>query len=199
VSLAGQPAQDRKDSKDQPAAPAAPATPPDPGGARLGASAAVDPKTYIIEPEDILAIKVWREPELSGTFTVRPDGKISMHLVGEIVAGGLTPDQFQQRVVEALQTVINRPQVVAAVHEVRSKRYFISGEVNRPGQYPLSTKVTIMEALSMAGGFREFADTKGIKVMRGNERIKFNYKDVVKGKKLEQNIELKPGDHIVIP
>ena len=153
----------------------------------------------MVEPEDIVSVRVWREPEVSGLFTVRPDGKISMHLVGEIQAGGLTPDQLQQKVVEALQTVMNRPQVVVAVHEVRSKRYFISGEVNRPGQYQLVSKITLMEALSMAGGFREFANIKGIRVMRGNERIKFNYKEVIKGRKLEQNIELKPNDHIVVP
>jgi polysaccharide biosynthesis/export protein len=197
AQLPGQAAQD-KDKKEVVPATVTP-TAPDPGGARLGPAAAVDPKTYIIEPEDVIAIKVWREPELSGSFTVRPDGKITMHLVGDIQAGGLTPEQLNTRVVEALQTVINRPQVVAAVQDVRSKKYFISGEVNRPGEYRLSSRVTVMEALSMAGGFREFADMKGIKIMRGNERIKFNYKEVVKGKKLEQNIELQKGDHIVVP
>lgn len=202
LSLQGQPAQTAKDTKDpRETPPTAPATPPVAEGApsRLGATAAVDPKTYVVESEDIISIRVWREPEMSGLFTVRPDGKISLHLVGEVQAGGLTPDQLQTKVIEALQTVMNRPQVVVAVHEVRSKRYFISGEVNRPGQYQLVTKITIMEALSMAGGFREFANMKGIKVMRGNERIKFNYKDVIKGNKLDQNIELKPGDHIVVP
>jgi polysaccharide biosynthesis/export protein len=199
ASAYGQVPADKKEKDPAETAPAVPPAPADPGGARLGVSAAVDPKTYIIEAEDVVAIKVWREPELSGLFTVRPDGKISMHLVGEVQAGGITPDQLQTRVVEALQTVINRPQVVAAVHEVRSKKYFISGEVMRPGEYRLGSKVSVMEALSMAGGFREFADMKGIKVMRGTERIKFNYKDVIKGKKLEQNIELKNGDHIVVP
>ena len=136
----GQGAQDKKDQKEAPqSAPVVPPPPADPGGTRLGATAAVDPKTYVIEPEDIVSVRVWREPELSGLFTVRPDGKISMHLVGEIQAGGITPDQLQTRVVEALQTVINRPQVVAAVQEVRSKRYYISGEVNRPGEYRLQT------------------------------------------------------------
>lgn len=199
AALSGQPPQERKDSKETPpAAPTTPAPPVDPGGTRLGASAAVDPKTYIIEPEDILAIKVWREPEMSGLFTVRPDGKITMHLVGDIQAGGLTPDALQQRVTEALQTVINRPQVVAAVHQIVSKRYYVSGEVNRPGQYPLTGNVTIAEALTMAGGFREFADMKGIKILRGTERLKFNYKDFIKGKNLDKNIVLKPNDHIVV-
>jgi polysaccharide biosynthesis/export protein len=202
LSLQGQPAQTSKDAKDprETAPPAAPAPPlAEAAPTRLGATAAVDPKTYVIESEDIVSIRVWREPEMSGLFTVRPDGKISLHLVGEVQAGGLTPDQLQTKVIEALQTVMNRPQVVVAVQDVRSKRYYISGEVNRPGQYQLVTRITIMEALSMAGGFREFADIKGIKVMRGSERIKFNYKDVIKGKKLDQNIELKPGDHIVVP
>jgi polysaccharide export outer membrane protein len=194
-SQAGQP-EAKKDPRETP--PVAPAAPVDPGGAKLGATAPVDPKTYIIEPEDIVSIRVWREIDLSGLFTVRPDGKITMHLVGDVQAGGSTPEQLQTRVVEALQTVINRPQVVVAIHEVRSKKYFITGEVNRPGQYPLATKVTVMEALTLAGGFREFADMKNIKILRGTERLRFNYKDVIKGKKLDQNIELKPNDHIVV-
>jgi polysaccharide biosynthesis/export protein len=201
LSLPGQPAQPSKDAKDprEVAPPTAAAPVAETAPTRVGATAAVDPKTYVIEAEDIVSIRVWREPEMSGLFTVRPDGKISLHLVGEVQAGGLTPSQLETKVIEALQTVMNRPQVVVSVQDVRSKRYYISGEVNRPGQYQLVTKITIMEALSMAGGFREFADIKGIKLMRGNERIKFNYKDVIKGKKLEQNIELKPGDHIVVP
>jgi len=161
--------------------------------------AAVDPRTYIIDPEDIISIRVWREPELSGNFTVRPDGKITLPLVNDIQAGGLTPDQLQQKVLEALQSLMNRPQVVVAVADVRSKKYYITGEVNRPGPYQLQSKITVLEALSLAGGFREFADIKGIKIMRGSERIKFNYKDVIKGKKLEQNIEVRNGDHIFVP
>jgi polysaccharide biosynthesis/export protein len=205
VALSGQTPQpqqqERKDSKESaPGAPVPPPPPPsDPAAGRVGATAAVDPKSYIIDPEDVVSVRVWREPEMSGLFTVRPDGKITMPLVGDIQAGGVTPDQLQQKVVEALQTLMNRPQVVASVHEVRSKRYYVSGEVNRPGQYPLIGKVTIVEALTMAGGFREFADMKGVKVMRGSERIKFNYKNFIKGKELDKNLELKPGDHIVVP
>ena len=198
LSIHGQAPQAPKDQA--PAAPPAPVAPAaEVSPTRVSPTAAVDPKTYVIEAEDIVSVRVWREPEMSGLFTVRPDGKISLHLVGEVQAGGLTPDQLQTKVIEALQSVMNRPQVVVAVQDVRSKRYFISGEVNRPGQYQLVSKISIMEALSMAGGFREFANIKGIKVMRGQERIKFNYKEVIKGKKLEQNIELKPGDHIVVP
>lgn len=163
------------------------------------AGAAVDPRTYLIEPEDIIEVKVWREPEMSGRFAVRPDGKISMLLVGDIVAGGSTPEQLQTRVIEALQTLIKRPQVTVSVAEVRSKRYFISGEVGRPGAYQLISKITVLEALSLAGGLREFADAKGIRIMRGGDQLKFNYKDVIKGKKKEQNVELKPGDHIIVP
>lgn len=166
---------------------------------RGSVGAAVDPRTYVIEAEDVVEIKVWREPEMSGRFVVRPDGKISMLLVGDVVAGGSTPDQLQARVIEALQALIKRPQVTVSVADVRSKRYFISGEVGRPGAYQLISKITVLEALSLAGGLREFADAKGIRIMRGTDQLKFNYRDVIKGKKREQNVELKPGDHIIVP
>ncbi len=160
--------------------------------------APVDPKNYKIGPEDILLIRVWREPELTGPVAVRPDGNITLPLVGDIQAGGLTPDDLTKAVVEKLSTLINAPQVMVSVQAVRSKKYFVSGEVNRPGLFPLITPVTVLEALSQAGGFREFADTKNILIIRGTQRLKFNYKEVVKGKKLDQNVSLENGDHVVV-
>jgi polysaccharide export outer membrane protein len=162
-------------------------------------SAPVDPKTYLIGPEDILAIRVWREPELSQGVQVRPDGKITMQLVGELQAAGLTPAQLQAKVVEALSEYINKPEVNVALMSVQSKKYYITGEVTRPGTFPLVVPITVLEALTNAGAFREFANTKKITILRNGKILKFNYNDVVKGKNMDQNIMLENGDYIVVP
>jgi len=182
-------AQNKPASKDTPTVtpPGAPATP------------VIDPKKYNIGAEDVLLIKVWREAELSGPAVVRPDGKISMPLVGEIQAAGITPESLSATIAEGLSKYMTRPEVSVSVTAVNSKRYFISGEVNRPGAYPLLIPTTILEALVNAGGFRDFADTKKIVVLRGTARRSFNYKEVIKGKKTEQNVLLEPGDHIIVP
>ena len=163
------------------------------------AGAPVDPKAYIIGAEDIISIRVWREPENSGTFTVRPDGKISVPLIGEIMAAGLTPEKLSESIAQGLQKVMVHPEVTVGVEKVNSKKYYIQGEVNKPGSYPLVIDTTVLEALVNAGGFREFANTKKIVILRGSERLKFNYNEVTKGKKMEQNILLKPGDQIIVP
>jgi polysaccharide export outer membrane protein len=160
--------------------------------------AAVDPKTYVIGAEDVVAIRVWREPDLTSNYVVRPDGKISMPLAGEIEAGGATPDQLKERVTKALGEYMVKPDVTVAVLRVNSKKYYISGEVNRGGAFAIVSPVTVLEALSTAG-FREYANLKKIVILRGNERLKFNYKDVVKGKNMDQNIVLQSGDHIIVP
>ena len=162
-------------------------------------SSAVDPKAYMIGPEDVISIRVWREPENSGTFVVRPDGKISVPLVGEIQAAGLTPEKLSLNIAESLQKVMVHPEVTVGVEKVNSKKYYINGEVNRPGSYPLVIDTTVLEALVNAGGFRDFANTKKIVILRGTERIKFNYNQVTKGKNMDQNILLKPGDQIIVP
>lgn len=159
----------------------------------------VDPKTYIIGPEDILLIRVWREPELSGPVAVRPDGKFSLPLVGDVQAAGLTPEQVTQRVKEALSKYIRNPEVIVSVQKVNSKKYYISGEIQRPGEYPLVVPTTVVEAIAKAGGFREWANKKKIIIIRGNERLYFNYNDYLEGKNVDQNILLQPGDHIVVP
>ncbi|MBY0507870.1 MAG: polysaccharide biosynthesis/export family protein [Bryobacteraceae bacterium] len=162
------------------------------------AGAAVDPRSYVIGPEDIIAIRVWREQEMSALYVVRPDGKISMPLVGEIEAGGSTPKQLEAKVVTALETVMNRPQVAVSVQDVRSKKYYVQGQVNRAGSFPLVSKLTVLEALGLAGGLQEFANEKDIRIIRKGQVIKFNYKEVTRGKKMEQNIELLPGDQIIV-
>jgi polysaccharide export outer membrane protein len=161
--------------------------------------APVDPRTFKIGPEDILLIRVWREPELSGPLAVRPDGKITIPLAGEIQAGDLTPEQLTKVISDALAKFINRPEVLVQVQSVHSKKYLVSGEVQRPGSYPLVTPVTVMEAIVEAGGLREFANKKKIVVIRGSQRLKFNYNDVIRGKNPSLNVQVENGDHIVVP
>lgn len=170
-----------------------PETPP------TGAGAPVDPKSYVLGPEDIIAIRVWREPDLSGSYAVRPDGKISIPLINEVQAAGLTPQQLTVSLAERLTKFINRPEVTVSVQTVNSKKYFITGEVARIGAFPMPVPMTVLDALIGAGGFREFANTKKIYVLRGTKRFTFNYNQVIKGKHMEQNIQLENGDKIVVP
>lgn len=162
-------------------------------------AAPIDPKRYVIGSQDVVLVRVWREQELSSLYVVRPDGKISMPLIGDVSAGGSTPDELKERITTALEVFMNKPDVMIEVRQVNSKRYFITGEVGRPGPYPLVTPVTMLEAISNAGGLRDFANGKKIVVLRNGERIKFNYKEVIKGKNSEQNILVENGDHIIVP
>lgn len=172
-------------------------TPPTPSADP--AASAVDPHTYVIGPEDLLFIRVWREPDVTGPVSVRPDGKITLALVGELQAGGLTAEQLQAKVKDSLGKYFNSPDVTVSVTQVNSKKFYIDGEVGRPGPYPLSVPTKVLEALSQAGGFRDFANPKKIVILRKGERLKFNYKEVVKGKSQEENVFLEPGDHIIVP
>ena len=182
-------------------APAAP--PPAPAAPTESKPAAVvpriDPKAYVIGPEDVISVNVWREQANSGQFTVRPDGRIAIPLVGEIQAAGLTPERLSEAIAEGLQKVMTHPEVTVGVERVNSKKYFIQGEINRPGAYSLAIPTSVLEALVNAGGFRDFANTKKIVILRGTERLKFNYHEVSKGKNMEQNIPLMPGDQIIVP
>lgn len=157
--------------------------------------------SYVIGAEDILGIQVWGDPRLSGTFLVRPDGRISMALIGEITASGLTPGELETSIADALKQkeILRKPQVTVQVNQINSKKYFLQGEVLKTGAFPLVVPTTVLEALVNAGGFKDFANIKKIEVMRGKERFKFNYKDVIHGKHTEQNIQLKPGDIIIVP
>jgi polysaccharide biosynthesis/export protein len=169
------------------------------GPTPMPTAAPVDPKTFEIGPEDILLIRVWREPELSSAVEVRPDGKITLPLIGEVQAAGQTADALKNKVVEQLSEFINKPEVMVSIQAVRSRRYHIQGEVNRPGTFPLVVPVTVLEALGNAGGFREFANMKKITILRKGKTLKFNYNDVVKGKNMEQNIHVENGDFIHVP
>lgn len=190
----------------QQAAPAAKqgpqAEPAQPAPAGLGKPmnlpVSVDPNTYILGADDVITVRVWREQDLSGTMTVRPDGKITMPLINEIKADGMTPIQVGEAITTALSKFINNPQVTVSVDAVRSKRYLMTGEIARPGAYPLATPTTVFEAITMAGGFQEFANKKNITIIRGDKRLKFNWNEVVKGKNLSQNVLLENGDHVIV-
>ena len=161
----------------------------------------MDPNKYIIGAEDVLYVQVWREPDFTRPVAVRPDGKITMPLIGEIQAAGETPMQLTKVLTEKLGNYVNRPDVTVTVQEVRSKKYYIDGGVNKPGEYALVTPTRVLEALSKAGGFTEFANRRKIKILRneGKQTFTFNYNQVAKGKHLEQNIFIENGDHIIIP
>ena len=161
--------------------------------------APVDPGTYVIGAEDQLRIRVWKEPEVSGDVVVRPDGKITMPLIGEVQAGGKTPTVLAQHIGEKLGQFINRPEVLVEVRGVRSKKYYITGQVNRTGSFPLTVPTTVLEALSATGGFQQWAKRKKIVIIRGDKRHRFNYDEVIEGKNLSQNIVLQNGDVIVVP
>lgn len=168
------------------------------GNEDLNVAAPVDPKTYKIGAQDTLNIRVWRENDLSGNVIVRPDGKITVPLAGEMDAAGLTPEQLTVKVTEALTKFLTKPEVIVSVMSVMSKRYFLSGNVDRSGPVSLVTPTTVLQALS-AAGLGQWAKKNKIIIMRGTERLKFNYNEVVKGKHLEQNIYLQDGDHIYVP
>jgi polysaccharide biosynthesis/export protein len=159
--------------------------------------------TYIIGPMDVLDVNVWKEPDVTRTVPVRPDGKISVPLLNDVQAAGLTPMQLQATITEGLKKFISDPQVTIIVTEVNSRRIFVLGEVAHAGAFPMLPQMTVLQALSSAGGFSQFAKLNGIYVLRTvNGRqvtYPFNYKDVVRGKKGEQNIMLEPGDTIVVP
>ncbi|MBV9081731.1 MAG: polysaccharide biosynthesis/export family protein [Acidobacteriaceae bacterium] len=165
-----------------------------------GAGAPVDSSKYKVGPADILNILVWREPSFSGLFAVHSDGKITLPLVGDLDVGGHTPVEIQDTVKDALtKYIVSPPNVTVTVQEVLSKRYYMDGLSARPGEYALTTPTTVLEAISRAGGLQDFANAKRIYILRGSRRIPFNYKEVIKGKNLKQNIELQPDDHIVVP
>jgi polysaccharide export outer membrane protein len=165
----------------------------------LVGGAPIDNHVYVIGAEDVLAVRVWNEQQLSGEVIVRPDGRISLPLINEVQAAGLTPEKLALSIAEGLGKFITQPVVNVSVQQVRSKKYYVTGEVGRPGEYPLSVPTTVLEALSKAGGFRDFANQKKIYILRRGQRFRFNYKDVIKGKKMEQNILLESGDQIIVP
>lgn len=170
-----------------------------PGQTTDTASAGVDPRVYVVGPEDVLFIRVWREMDFTASYIVRPDGKITIPLVGDVQAAGLTPERLGEQLKQALSDFINAPDVTVTVTQVNSKKFYITGQVFRPGEFPLVVPTRVFDALSNAGGFRDFANKKKIVIIRGAERIRFNYTDMLRGKNPEQNVFLENGDTIVVP
>lgn len=169
-----------------------------------GARAVHSDNSYVIGADDVLAINVWKETEVSRSVTVRSDGKISLPLVGELTAGGQTPLQLEQEITKRLQNYISEPEVTVMVQESKSQKINIMGMVVRPGLYLITSSTTVLDAIGMAGGFKDFAKKKQIYVLRAQsdgtqKRLLFNYKDAIKGVNPEQNIRLLPGDTVVVP
>jgi len=160
--------------------------------------------SFVIGNDDVLAINVWKEPDISRAVPVRSDGKISLPLVGELQASGRTPLKLEEDITGRLKNYIAEPEVTVIVQQINSQKFNILGQVNRPGSYPLSNSATVLDAVALAGGFRDFAKQKSIFVLRQNpdgsqSRLAFNYKEVVKGKNPQQNMKLQPHDTIVVP
>ena len=164
--------------------------------------ATTDP-AYVIGPEDVLDINVWKEPDMTRIVPVRPDGKISLPLINDVQASGSTPQQLATTVTEKLRKFLTEPQVTVIVTQINSQRVFVVGEVLRAGAFPLIPGMTVLQALSSAGGFTTFADVKKIHVMRlvngKHVELPFNYREVLKGDNPDQNIKLEPGDTVVVP
>jgi polysaccharide export outer membrane protein len=173
-----------------------PATPPAP----------VVPSDYVIGPDDVLSISLWKDPAVNGDVTVRPDGKISFVFLNEIQAAGLTPEQLRAVLTTAFSTYQQDPTVTLVVKQINSRRVFITGEVGKPGAYPMTEHMTVLTLISLAGGVSAYAHKDNISVVRivngVNVRVaKVNYDDIIDGKvaALKQNIELKPGDQVIVP
>ena len=190
-------AQQTAPQKPTVAAPQAPANgkPVAPAGVPL-------PAGYVIGAEDLLSVVFWRDKELSADVVVRPDGKISVPLLNDIQAAGFTPEQLADVLVKAATKYIADPTATVIVKEIRSRKVYVLGEVGKPGTVPLIGEMNVLQLIATVGGLLEYADKENITIVRmenGKERrFKFNYKEVVKGKKTEQNIMLKPGDTVVV-
>jgi polysaccharide export outer membrane protein len=175
-----------------------------PGEQKTSAKDALEvPAGYVIGPEDVLAVTVWKEPDFSGQVAVRPDGKISLPLINDIQASGLKPVELSSELVEKLKTYVTDPRVTVTVTSINSQRFYALGEVVRQGAFTLQPNMTVLQGLSTAGGLSEFAASKKIYVLRmesGKQvKLPFNYKEVLRGRNSEQNVVLKKGDTIVVP
>jgi len=195
------PAQPAPTQTQKPQVPPA-AKPGAPAAQNVGPTVAVEPG-FTIGPEDVLGVIVWREADVSGDVMVRPDGMITLPLIRDIRAAGLTPQELADRLQTAMREYVTDASVTVVVRQMNSRKVFITGEVARPGAYALVSSMTVMQLIAVAGGLTEFAEGKSISVMRieaGQTKIlPFDYKNVANGKKPAQNVMLKPGDTVVVP
>jgi polysaccharide biosynthesis/export protein len=173
-----------------------------PQGAPAAAGIAV-PSDYVIGGEDVLGVLFWREVEMSGDVVVRPDGMVTLPLIGELKAAGLKPEALRAAIQTAAMQFLAEANVTVVVRQINSRKAFITGQVAHPGEFPLTSPRTVLQLIALAGGLTEYADSEKITVMRTEAEVtrtlKFNYKEVTRGKKIEQNIVLKPGDTVVVP
>jgi polysaccharide export outer membrane protein len=180
-----------------------PSTPSSANDTKTAATPPALPSGYVIGADDVLSIVFWKDNDMSATVVVRPDGKISLPLLNEVQAAGRTPEQLRAMLVEAAGKYIEDPNATVLVKEIHSRNAFITGNVMKPGAYPVSSDMNVLQLIALAGGLLEYSDAKNIIVIRIENGIrhdhKFNYKDVVKQKHAEQNIALKPGDTVVVP
>ena len=174
-----------------------------PGAADATTKPATTDPNYILGAQDVVDINVWKEAELTRSVPVRPDGKISIPLLNDVQAAGLTPTQLALRITDSLRKFVTDPQVTVIVTQINSQRVYILGEVSRAGAYPLLPQMTVLQALSSAGGFTPFANLKKIYVLRTESgkqnKYPFNYKEVINNKAPDQNIVMRAGDTIVVP
>lgn len=181
--------------------PANPSPPPSVASAVPGS--VVPPSGYVVGPEDVLTILFWREKNLSAEVAVRPDGMISLPLINDIHAAGLTTDELREKVMVEANKFVEDSTATVVVKQINSRKVFITGNVAKPGLYPLTGSLNVLQLIAVAGGLLEFADGSKIRIMRTENGIPvahpFNYKGVSDGKNLRQNIELKPGDTVVVP
>ena len=159
---------------------------------------------FVVGTGDVLAINVWKETEVSRVVPVRPDGRFSLPLIGEVQASGRTTKELELEITEKLKDYVSEPEVTVIVQEIHSQKFNVLGMVMRPGSYTLTKPMTVIDAIAMAGGFRDFAKQKDIYVLRRDAagkqtRIPFNYKNVVKGQNHGQNLELESNDTVIIP
>ena len=200
---AGQPAPGATSPSAKPA-PAQPgrAGPPAPGAPQ--ATGIALPADYVIGADDVIGVLFWRDTAMSvDNVTVRPDGTISIPLINDIQAAGLTPDQFRDKVTEAASKLVVDPNVTIVVRTINSRKVFITGQVGQPGTYPINSSLNVLQLIALAGGLGEWADGDNIVIVRTEggrqQRLRFNYKGVVRGTHYRQNINLKPGDTVIVP
>jgi polysaccharide export outer membrane protein len=160
--------------------------------------------SFVIGNDDVLAVNVWKEPDLSKSIPVRSDGRISLPLIGEVQAAGQTPLKLEQEIASKLEPYLEEPDVTVIVQQINSEKFNILGQVAKPGAYPITNSATVLDAIALAGGCKDFAKRTSIYILRHNpdgteSRIPFNYKDVIKGKNMAQNIRLQSHDTIVVP
>jgi polysaccharide export outer membrane protein len=180
-----------------------PSTDARPGGAPVLPAGVTPPAGYVIGPDDQLSVVYWRDKDMSADVVVRPDGLISLPLLNDVQASGLTPEQLRTVITKGAAKFVEDPTVSVVVKAINSRKVFITGQVSKPGPYPLAAPTSVLQLIATAGGVAEYADKKKIVIVRkenGKEiTLRFNYEDVMKGRNLAQNIELKPGDSIIVP